>query len=140
MLPDLIITHGTDRLREHPETGYRAFLAVYHAKNGLGPLPAADRIAGTVDVYINHGRWVVECEICASAVVAEPEDPLFICPTCGGGGTWRRVTFPAPAVRARIEALLLLRPGFRNAAPNRNWRPGESLAKLRAENLEHGIE
>jgi len=140
MLPDLIITHGTDRQRQHPEAGYRQFLAVYHAKSGLGPLPPTDRVAGTVNAYINHGRWVVGCDVCASAVVADPEDPLFVCPTCGGGGTWRQVIFPATAEKEQIERLLLRRTGFRNAAPNRNWTPGETLDKLRAENREHGIE
>jgi predicted RNA-binding Zn-ribbon protein involved in translation (DUF1610 family) len=138
MLPDLIITHGTDRLRQHPDEGYREFLAVDRAKSGVGPLPPADRVVGSVRAYINHGRWVVDCAICASAVVAEPQDPVFSCPTCGSGGVWRKVEFPAPAVQEEIERLLLLRPGFRNAAPARNWMPGETVADLRRQNLAAG--
>ena len=78
------------------------------------------------------------CEICHSAVVAEPEDPYFCCTTCGSGRSWRRVIFPREDLRREIETVLLLRPGFRHSAPVRNWNRSESIDDLRRQNIEAG--
>ena len=138
-LPDLIVTHNTDRNREPPETEYRTFLLLYHAKSGLGQHPPKENIEGSVTAFINNGRWVVGCDICHTAVVAEYSDPFFCCPSCGSGGAWRRVIFPLPEEKAKIEAVLLMRPGFRHSAPNRNWEPArETLDDLRRQNIEAG--
>tara|TARA_Y100000310_G_scaffold334179_1_gene413311 strand:- start:12684 stop:13226 length:543 start_codon:yes stop_codon:yes gene_type:complete len=135
-LPDIIITHNTDRSRTHPELGYRRHLLLYHMKSGLGLLPPPEKHKGGVLAWINGGRWVVGCDICRTAVVAEPTDPWFCCPSCGSGGYWRRVVFPVN--KQIIEALLLMRPGFRHSAPKRNWELLESLEDLRRQNVQAG--
>ena len=140
VLPDLIVTHATDRNRELPEVEYRTHLLIYRVKNGLGPLPPFDQdhMKGRVAAFINGGRWVLGCDICHTAVVAEPLDPWFCCPGCGSGGKWRAVVFPTKGDKAAIEAILLLRPGFRHSAPSRNWDLGETKDDLRRQNIAKG--
>ena len=107
----------------------------YAAWHGLEApdAPAGDPV-GDVYAYVNHGRWVADCPQpgCTGAMMVTEQQPMH----CGnrdcGGGPW---TVAFPAERQQIEVLLLLRPVDRN----RNWRPGESLAALRAENAEHGL-
>lgn len=137
-LLDLIVTHNTDRNRHHPEADYRTFLLMHHAQSGLGHHPAADKIEGELWAHISQGKWCVMCEICHSAVVAEPEDPFFCCVACGSGGAWRRVIFPRDDLKRQIEAVLLMRPGFRQSAPVRNWDWSESINDLRRQNLAEG--
>lgn len=93
-------------------------------------------------VYANFGRWVAMCPRgCMNAErfgmqEATPGKPggltheIFLCSDCGwtGPAVW-------PAKAAEIEALLNLRP----LQVNRNWVPGETLADLHIENLEHGV-
>lgn len=135
-LPDLIVTHNTDRNRHYPELSYRNFLLLFHVKSGLGPLLPEGKVRGEIEAHISVGRWCVLCGICRSAVVAEPTDPFFCCVECGSGGAWRRVIFPRE--REEIETVLLLRPGFRGASPARSWFPNETVDDLRRENLDHG--
>ncbi len=88
-----------------------------------------------VYAYVNHGRWVVDCPWCSGAEFAF-EEGAFFCESCrnaGAGGKPIRALFPA--TRQAIERALDGRP-----VQNRNWRPGESLQQLRAENIEHGLE
>lgn len=83
-----------------------------------------------IEVEVNHGRWVVECPDCHGAQLACRTDRRFMCNECGNvtiGGEWRKVAWPANA--QEIEAILSERPRDRN----RNWRPGETPAGLRAE-------
>lgn len=93
----------------------------------LGPASIA------VEVYANHGRWVVECPDCRGAQLASPSDRRFMCNCCGNvavGGDWRPVVWPK--AREVIEDLLSARP-----AENQNWRPGETRKQLHAENEWH---
>lgn len=83
-----------------------------------------------IPAYINHNRWVADCPICNGAELASPESPFFRCANCGFEAG---VQFPAN--RQGIEAVLAHRPHLLN----RNWRPGESIADLRAENIGHGV-
>lgn len=138
-LIDEIITFRTDRLREYPRSDYRSFLAIFHAKSGLGPLPTIDRenMGTVVLARVDLGRWLVDCSACANAVVIDDEDLVFICPRCGSGGKWREIVMPAD--REEIEEILLMRPGFRDANRNRFWFAGESVEKLLMENVEHGV-
>lgn len=53
--------------------------------------------------------------------------------TCSGCGLRCRAQWPPNL--ADIEAVLSLRP----AEETRNWLPGETIADLHVENLEHGI-
>lgn len=138
-IPDLIVTHNTDRNREYPGVPFRRFLRIYHARSGLGQLPPENRISGGVTAFINGGRWVAGCDICHTALVVEPADPFFCCPSCGSGGVWRQVVFPTPEAKAALEALMLMRPGFRHSAPKRNWEPAtEDLDTVRRQNIAAG--
>ncbi len=141
LLVDCIVEHSSDINRTPHSIGMREFLLVHRVRNGLGPLPADDAPVGKPLVaYISIGRWVVDCDICGSAVVADSGFPWFCCTACGSRGEWRPVKFPMN--KTAIEAVLLKRPGFRNAAPNRNWRPQdkETFATLWRENRDHGLE
>ena len=112
---------------------------------GFGPLPepTAANTSGEVAARINHGRWLVDCPGCNSALVVDLSELVFMCVECGNnhnGGKWLAVTVPAN--REAIETELLKRPwGGRNPASaiNRNWEPGETVATLKQENTEHGI-
>ena len=81
---------------------------------------------------------MTECPHCETAVVIDDQDLLFYCPGCATNGKWLRVVMPAD--REEIERLLLLRPGWQFNAPRRNWDIGETVADLRRQNLEHGVE
>jgi hypothetical protein len=137
-LKDEIITFRSDRLREYPKSDYRSFLAIFHAKSGLGPLPAVDpnNMGPSAMARVDLGRWLVDCGACANAVVIDDEDLVFICPRCGSGGRWREVVMPSE--RVEIEEILLMRPGFRDATLNRFWFPGETTDQLADENFAHG--
>jgi hypothetical protein len=81
-----------------------------------------------VPAVINHGRWIVECS-CRSARNVYPER-LWWCPACGAGAV--DVVWPDDA--HAICAALASRP-----LVNRNWRPGETVVDLLAENAAHGV-
>tara|TARA_Y100000310_G_scaffold46368_1_gene43059 strand:+ start:628 stop:1053 length:426 start_codon:yes stop_codon:yes gene_type:complete len=113
---------------------------------GFGPLPepTAGNTAGEVAARINHGRWLVDCPGCNSALVIDLSQPAFMCVECGNNHNnqkWLRVI--TPRNRKAIEAELLKRPmNGRNPAEavNRNWEPGETVAMLKQENTDHGVE
>jgi len=112
---------------------------------GFGPLPTptAANTSGEVAARINHGRWLVDCAGCNSALVVDLSELVFMCVECGNNhndGKWLAVTVPAN--REAIETELLKRPwSGRNPASaiNRNWEPGETVATLKQENTDHGI-
>lgn len=83
----------------------------------LWPLPTADTWGPPADAYLNHGRWLVDCE-CGSAQLTDPDDRRVFCPYCGNGGTglWRPVTWPDDW--EDIEAAVADVP-----TPRRNWTP-----------------
>ena len=88
----------------------------------------------TAYAFVNRGRWLVSCPWCPSAQNASRQDHRFFCVECShraNGGRWIRVVWPANT--ADIELLL----GQRIDPRNRNWTPGETLAGLIAENMEH---
>lgn len=114
-------------------------IAVLRDKGNRIPDPAGDPQAGdeVVVAYVNHGRWVAQCE-CMSAQLVTAADQRFYCVECFNvafDGRWRAVTFPAPHELEEIEAVLELRPQRRR----QNWEPGETVELLAAENLEHGL-
>jgi hypothetical protein len=119
------------------QAGASAARALMQARGMQVPNPRGEATAGAaLFAYVNHGRWVVECDACHSAQVADPDEPRFFCVRCfnaSAGGQWRPVGFPAGA--AAIEAVLEARPD----AANRNWWPGEELAQLQGENQAHGL-
>jgi hypothetical protein len=96
--------------------------------NGTAPASEA------VEVYANHGRWIAECPDCCGAQLASRTDLRFMCNNCANaavGCLWRAVVWPKSA--AQIEALLDARP----LAHSRNWAPGDTLRKLKADNVAH---
>ncbi len=79
----------------------------------------------TLDAYISHGRWVADCS-CGAGIVVSPVLGEAACTDCA---TMFRLRFPEE--RQGIERVLLARPDVRN----RNWRPGETIERLEAENV-----
>lgn len=100
-------------------------------------LPGIAGAKGTVDAYVNHGRWIAECpDGCGHAVIASDREPFYICTRCGNeanDGQWLNVKFPRQ--RKSIEAELVRRAARHphKDAPTRNWKPGETVAELRSE-------
>lgn len=116
-----------------PERG--AEWALHRFGKGHALAGAGRAVGEAVEAYVNHGRWIVECPDCASALLACHTDARFLCYECGNianGGHWRPVAFPRKA--DVIDQLLMARP-----EKNRNWRPGETLKQLRAENTVMGL-
>jgi len=78
-------------------------------------------------------RWIARCPDCpggSSYVWIEGPHVMFCLACCNEaiGHRWRPVVVPAD--RLEIERLLGMRPN----ASQQVWRPGETLAQLRAEN------
>ena len=101
--------------------------------------------------YLNHGRWVAEC-VCGGAerlwpggqIQTDPEtgaqygltnDGRMICGNKEFCGIETEVAFPTDDECAAIVQLLAVRP----VPSTRNWLPGEPVADLAAENVEHGV-
>lgn len=108
---------------------------VHHAPNvvSMANLGASVAPDASVQVSVNHGRWVVDCPDCAGAQLACKTDHRFMCNECGNvviGGLWRPVEWPEDKVGLGIEAALKVRP-----PANQNWVPGETVDDLLAENL-----
>lgn len=88
------------------------------------------------EARVDHGRWIVDCPDCSGAEFALDSLPVFFCCSCRNVAVdGRRRPVALPSGRTEIEAALLVRP-----IENRNWRPGETIEHLLAENAEHGLE
>ena len=140
MADDYIVQHQDLQPEE-----YLVMVRGMYMRMGFGPLPepTGDNTAGQGAARINHGRWLVDCGGCNSALVIDLSALVFMCVECANAandGKWFTVTIPSN--REAIEAELLKRPwNGRNPADakNRNWEPGETVATLRQENTDHGI-
>lgn len=100
--------------------------------------PAAPISGEPIFVYANQGRWVAECPDCRGAQLACATDPRFMCHCCANVANsrhWRHLIWPKNGTKKAIEEVLNRRPLY-----NQNWRPGETVAALVAENVEHGID
>ena len=100
-----------------------------------------------IDAYMNHGRWVADCPEDdgysdvphligkeTTARLTGGVEPWIECPAHG------RYVVMFPAEWSEIEAVLNKRPGDPVlGAKHANWRPGETVESLRAENVEHGV-
>jgi hypothetical protein len=78
------------------------------------------------EAYINHGRWVVDCD-CNGAGLTSTTFKLTCCFDCGR--VYTSVTFPKDA--EKIEDALLKR----REQAQRNWK-GETLKAILSENKE----
>ena len=140
MADDYIVQHNA--LQPEP---YLTMVQRMYMGMGFGPLPEpiAGNTSGDIAARINHGRWLVDCPGCNSALVIDLSELVFMCVECGNAandGKWFQVTVPSN--RKAIETELLKRPwNGRNPAEavNRNWEPGETVATLRQENTDHDI-
>lgn len=125
----------------------RYLLACYPAAT-IAPLDHVVLTAEPLVARVNHGVWIASCTCGAPPRPDRPgmpnpgcvvflEIPLGWCVRCGNrpwGGGWRRIIVPPPEQRRAIESVLELRPNV----GDRNWEPGETLADLVAQNIEHG--
>lgn len=102
------------------------------------PFPDAAKVAPdakALPAWVSHGRWIVQCPDCLSAVLANVDQDLFFCVSCGNyrvDGAWRKVVWPPEEGVAAIEQALIVRP----FADNRNWVPGEAVRILVQENAD----
>jgi len=141
-MDDCIVQH--QHLQAEP---YLVMVQRIYVGMGFGPLPepTARQTSGEVSARINHGRWIVDCVGCNSAMIIDLAELIYMCPECGNShndGKWIKVLLPAD--RKAIENELLKRPwNGRNPADagggSRNWEPGETVAMLHQENINHGI-
>ena len=139
MADDYIVQHQDLQPEE-----YLVMVRGMYMRMGFGPLPdpTEANISGEVTARINHGRWLVDCAGCNSALVVDLSELVFMCVECGNNHNdrkWIRVIIPKN--RKAIEAELLKRPiNGRNPAEavNRNWE-GETVTALKQENTDHGI-
>ena len=90
---------------------------------------------GTVNAYINHGRWVADCPDCSGAELVNKTERKFWCESCHNtfnNGKCRRVIFPRNW--NAIEKVILARPNLKN----RNWKLSETIKDLKRQNKENG--
>ncbi len=90
--------------------------------------------------YVDKGNWWARCPsgACCGIEYIDPDVGLFFCCSCYNvewGGAPLFVDFPDVTTRTEIERLLLARPNH----INRNWRPGDSLTDIEADNIAHGV-
>ncbi len=123
--------------------GYRAFimkLARDRWQLTTEELLAAwelDKSAEPLTAKIMRACWVVRCDVCSETFMVDPEDPLFWCPNCLNrrtGGKARKIIFPSPKEREKIEEVLSKRADPKT----RNWSPEETLSDLRQQNILNG--
>lgn len=122
--------------RVHPQLAQEyhipgaALAAVGYAKVHPELLPQKTDETFVSRVYMNHGRWVVDCPFCNSSGVASENDERFLCGDCLNmeiGGAYILAPFPKDC--EAVEAHMLLRPRNR-----RNWNPDtETLKNLQQE-------
>ena len=125
-----------EKILEHEDWQTRPvleFLKAFWVKRLRIPFP--DKIKGSVDAIINHGRYIVNCpNNCGGATLVSNKEPYFICVRCGSpenDGQLYNVKFPQE--RTKIEEALLKRPNT-----NRNWTK-ETVAELEDENRAKGM-
>jgi hypothetical protein len=129
-----------DLLRGAPATpeAYRALLAAKARRVGRQV-----RIhAGTLQAYVNRGRWVADCLNCSNGILIHPEWPEASC--LGTGCFYVFTSIAVPTEWRRIEAVLLKRPmryqHWLCAAQRTKWfgrgttLPDETVDELTAEN------
>lgn len=120
--------------------GYSGFVFSHlkHKKH-IHTIATGARKGVPIAARINHGRWIMDCPYCSGAEMVDPDDKRFFCLHCfmeENLNKPRPVTFPPKPQRLAIERVLLLRP----LKINRNWFPGETIAELKQENIDNGLE
>ena len=129
--------HKLETIDTHPivrRRGYRTW--IHEAARGRLVVQKGPAQGRPLAARVNHGRWLVDCPDCSGAELLS-DTGEFYCLSCGNigvGGAFRTVLVPRGAQRAKIEALLEVRPTI-----NRNWEPDETVAFLVAENEERKL-
>jgi hypothetical protein len=86
----------------------------------------------TIKAYVNEGRWVADCPLCAGGIATWPANPDAACLQCG---SVYRVEHPSPEIVREAEAALFARP-----VRNRHWVPeAETTQDLRHDNIRRGF-
>lgn len=83
---------------------------------------------------LNHGRWILDCPDCASALLVELVGDVFTCAECFDPEAGRGLAVVDRD--ATLEAAVWVRVSHR-PVENRNWS-GEALSMLEAENRLRG--
>lgn len=101
--------------------------------------PPAYAEVNPLDPYEPVARWIARCPDCpgGTSYVWTAGPHVMFCLACCNraiGSHWRPVVVPAE--RLEIERLLSLRP----RSATRVWSHGETLEKLRAENVALGVD
>jgi hypothetical protein len=125
MMPEHI--HNFADCLSHAGVSSLESLRVIHAKHVRAKL---HEVETPIHAEVNHGRWLINCE-CNGAAVSCRTAKIACCFDCGR--VYKVVKFPRNA--GKIESILLVRP-----MANRNWKKGETVKLLVAENIKHGLE
>ncbi len=95
--------------------------------------------------YVNHGRWVVECDAddCRGAIDVSESLTLHVACDCADRSVCYHETNPCGHIIRLawpVDADEIWRILYRRHDPStRNWLPGETVEDLKAENLLHGM-
>lgn len=83
-----------------------------------------------ITAYVNEGRWVADC-LCGAGVAVDPDEGFAYClaAECGRWYAVGQIVLPKPAAVAALDAVLSERRRL-----NQQWRPGETIERLQAEN------
>jgi hypothetical protein len=123
-----------------PERIAEAMIHVTNLKRALSGMPLVGvptsmRADKPVKAFVNHGRWLVQCE-CASAALTSQTDKRFFCIECGNvivAGAWRPVQWPEDA--EQIEWLLTQRANDLQ----QSWNTDMPVDELRHRNKLLGV-
>lgn len=141
------IATGTDKARLKGFRSMREHWSVSLTKKGwTDAVKGINKPSGGEPAIarINHGRWDAVCPDpqCSGGEVVDPNDPVFMCLSCGnvanrvnGVARLRPVEFPAQSEQKLIEKPLLQRPRI-----NRNWDRSDTHIDLWKENIENSDE
>src|SRR5689334_1373498 len=113
---------------------YRQLIEMAMAKRRAHGFPesASVEVPTPITAYVDHGRWLIDCE-CGAANMVQPDWILAGCLACGA--IHSHVVIPSD--RSEGEAVLNARP----REIQRNWwiHRGETVEQLQADNLARNV-
>ena len=96
------------------------------------------RAPGPLMMGVEHGRYIADCKHCSRPLSGSKEWEMALCFTCGAHYEGKDICWPP----IDVERELLKRPVLASdffIPVNRNWRWGEPILDLVADNIEHGV-
>jgi hypothetical protein len=123
-------------------------LSVQMAQRGQIPFPWDGRtVTGeAVEAFVDHGRWLAQCDQCGNPEYVDPETPIFFCMRCGNGDSRAARPVSFPENRVEVEKALLaieIIPGWgrndlervMNGKPaagggGRDWKSSDQLSAI----------